>query len=202
LSFAVYLITDPAYDVIHATRAALSGAQPGEVAVMARDKKACAREHAALCRALLPICRDRGAPLIVNGRCDIARAVGADGVHLPEAGLETVEARALLGPEALIGASRHGPRRPSERGAPDLVTLSPVGAVINKSPPLGVHGFARHAASYGCDVYALGGVTVAQVPALVDAGARGVAVIRAVYASEDPAAALEKLVSAVRSTRR
>lgn len=197
-SFLVYLITDPAHDVVEITRAALVAASPGDVAVMARDKSASAAELAALCSALLPICRARGAPLIVNDRCDIASAIGADGAHLPEAGLSVRAARRVLGPGALIGQSRHGPA--AEAGSPsDFVVLGPVGDVPEKGPTMGEAAFAEACASYRQPVYALGGVDAQTAPRLVELGARGVAVIRAVYASSDPAASLARLLSCIRS---
>lgn len=195
IAFEVLLVTDPAYDAVAITRAALSAAPPGRVAVMARDKAAGARELAALARALLPICRGAGAPLLVNDRCDVARAVGADGVHLPERGLGVADARVVLGPGATIGASRHGP--PREPEAPDYVTLGPVGHVPDKGPALDLDAFAGAARAWRAPVFALGGVEPGLVPELVRRGARGVAVIRTVYGARDPAHALGALLEAL-----
>jgi len=196
VTFAVLLITDPAYAVVERTRAALASAAPGDVAVQLRDKGADATALAETARALLEPCRAAGAPLLVNGSVEVARAVGAAGVHLPESGPAVADARAALGPDAIVGASRHGPPASSE--TPDYVTLSPIRATPGKAPPLGVEGFATLAATWPVPVYALGGVDAALAPALVAAGAAGVAVIRAVYAADDPAAAVGALVAAVR----
>ncbi|MEZ4339300.1 MAG: thiamine phosphate synthase [Sandaracinaceae bacterium] len=195
VGFSVLLITDPAFEVVEITRAALAGASPGAVAVMVRDKSAAPRELAALARALAPICRARGARLLVNDRCDVARAVGADGVHLPERGLSVADARAVLAPSAIVGASRHGP--PTSDESPDYVTLGPVGEVPGKGPPLGLDGFASAAAKWRAPAYALGGVGPGDVAALRARGAAGVAVIRAVYAAPDPTAALAALTRSV-----
>ncbi|MBX3274467.1 MAG: thiamine phosphate synthase [Sandaracinaceae bacterium] len=195
LAARVLVITDPCGAVLDTTRAALSAARPGEAALIVRDKGAGARELAALGRALLPLARAAGAPLLVNDRCDVARAIGADGAHLPERGLRVADARAVLGPGALVGVSRHGPPREDEReDPPDYVTLGPVGPVEGKGSPLGLDGFAEAARAWPVPVYALGGVGVADVPELVARGAAGVAVIRAVYAAADPAAALRALL--------
>ncbi len=200
MSFAVYLITDPAYDVVSITRAALDGVARGDVGLMVRDKGASAGDLAALARTLLPICRERGAPVFINGSCEVARAVGADGVHLPEAGLSVGEARAILEPTMRVGASRHAARSGAD-AEPDLLTLGPIRAMAGKAPPLGVEGFGAIAATYRGSVYALGGVDAGVAPELVRAGARGVAVIRAVYAARDPNAALANLIAAVRGAR-
>ncbi|HEY8427380.1 MAG TPA: thiamine phosphate synthase, partial [Sandaracinaceae bacterium] len=64
-----------------------------------------------------------------------------------------------------------------------------------KGPALGIDGFAEAVRSIAIDVYALGGVGAAHVSALREAGARGVAVVRAVYAAPDPAAAARALLA-------
>ncbi len=197
IAFEVLLVTDPAYDAVTITRAALAAAPPGRVAVMARDKNASARELAALARALLPICRGAGAPLLVNDRCDVAIAVGADGAHLPERGPSVADARAVLGPGATIGASRHGPPRDAE--VPDYLTLGPVGLVPDKGPALDLDAFEDAARAWPAPVFALGGVEPGLVPELVRRGAAGVAVIRAVYGATDPARALAALLAALRA---
>ncbi len=198
--FALYLITEPREDLAAITEAALQAAPPGAIAVQVRAKDASARELVALSRALMPICRAASAPLFVNDRADVAKIVGASGVHLPESGLSVADARAILGPGARIGRSCHdraGLLRAAADGA-DFATLAPIGAVPGKNPPLGVEGLRSAVAGLAMPVYALGGVDAELAPALLDAGASGVAVIRAVYSSRDPAAAVARLLSALR----
>ncbi|HJL17322.1 MAG TPA: thiamine phosphate synthase, partial [Sandaracinaceae bacterium LLY-WYZ-13_1] len=130
MRFALMLVTDPALgEPVAKTEAALAAAPSGRVAVQARMKGAPARGLADLVRALAPICRAAGAPLFVNDRADVARACGADGVHLPERGLRVDEARAVLGPGAWIGRSCHdraGLER-AARGGASYATLAPIG---------------------------------------------------------------------------
>lgn len=195
---ALLLITDPATDVVAITRAALEGAPPGRVAVQLRDKSASAADLAEAGRALLAIGRAAGALLVINDRVDVARAIGADGVHLPERGLDVRDARSVLGPGRLVSCSRHdeaGLARAAAEGA-DYATLAPIFAVPGKGPPLGVEGL-RAAARLAMPVLALGGITPRHVPALLAAGARGIAVSRAVYASERPAEAVRALLDAL-----
>ena len=119
-------------------------------------------------------------PLLMHRRPDLARLVGAAGVHLPERGLPIPRARALLGDEALIGVSRHdGPGLAGAIGA-DYATLSPLYAVPGKNPPLGVGGFrrARAMAPPGLAVLALGGLSVRTCEAAFEATADGIAVLR------------------------
>lgn len=200
MSFVLYLITDPsAGDVIGATRAALAATPPGAVAVQARAKGASARELAALASALAPVCRAASAPLLVNDRADVAKVAGADGVHLPEAGLSVADARAILGAGAPIGRSCHdraGLEAAARAGA-SFATLAPIREVPGKGAPLGAAGLAAAVRGLELPVFALGGLAARDVPELLSAGARGVAVVRAVYGAADPAAAARELVSAL-----
>ena len=202
--FDLYLITDPSIrDLVEATRAALATAPPGRVAVQVRDKRASPSELASLARALAPACARAGAPLLINDRADVARAIGAAGVHLPENGLRVADARAVLGPDALIGSSCHdgeGMTRAETEGA-SFATLGPIREVPGKPAPIGVDGF--HAARHGTSLptYALGGVTSGDASALVAAGARGLAVIRAVHGASEPSAAVDELLDAIARAR-
>lgn len=83
----------------------------------------------------------------------------------------------------------------------DYVTLSPIASVAGKGEPLGVDGFARmvrdiRAAGAAVPILALGGVTPELAPALRNAGAHGVAVIRAISRADDPAAVARAFVQA------
>lgn len=208
--FDVYLIADAGTIGIDglpdAVERALGGTSwTGRVALQLRAKEQAPNDVRRLALALYDLTRPRGVPLLLNTRPDLAREVGAEGVHLPERGPTVAEARALLGPGALVGVSRHdaaGLARAQAEGA-SFATLSPVFATPDKGIPLGVDGFgalvARTTASL--PVYALGGVRQESVVELVRAGARGVAVIREVLAAPDPFARLAALCSAVASAR-
>ena len=167
---------------------------------MVRDKRASASALAQLARALRPACAASGTKLIINDRCDVSRAVGADGVHLPERGLSLQDARRALGPDALIGASRHGPPRERDAGL-DWVTLGPIATCEGKGEPLDRARFASLADRYAPAVYALGGVDESNAASVIEDGAEGVALIRAVLAAKDPAVALARLLRVVESAR-
>jgi thiamine-phosphate pyrophosphorylase len=150
-----------------------------------------------LARALRIVTARHGALLFVNDRVDVALAADADGVHLPARGLPPSLARQLLGPGRSIGASCHDTAelaRAAAEGA-DYALLAPVFDVPGKGPALGVEGFARLAAGVALPVYALGGITDAHVPALLQAGARGVSVIRYVLGAADPGRHVESLLA-------
>ena len=197
-TFDLMIISDGGPDLVARCARALESAPPGRVALQLRERTLDDASLCALGRTLRALTRARGAPLLVNDRLDLVRAIAADGVHLPERGCSPREARARLGSDALVGVSRHDARglaEAADAGA-DYATLSPVHAVEGKAPPLGIAGFSAMCRAARLPVYALGGVRVADAAALREAGARGVAVIREVLAAQDPAAATRLLIEA------
>jgi thiamine-phosphate pyrophosphorylase len=201
----VHLLTDRrlAPDLPVRAGAALAGLPPGTAAIHLREKDLGGRDLLALARALRAVCRDLGQLLLVNDRLDVAVAAGADGVHLPAAGVPPSDARRLLPPPALVGVSCHSAAdvaRARDAGA-SYAFLSPIFDTPSKrayGPPLGV-GALREAAGLGLPLVALGGVGPDNAASLVAAGARGVAAIRAWLSGPDPAAAVRALLAAVRA---
>jgi thiamine-phosphate pyrophosphorylase len=209
-SFDLYLITDPTLgvDLPAATEAALAAAPPGRIAVQLRAKGhpqplGTTRDFVALGQALRAVTAARAALLFVNERADIARVVGADGVHLPEETFTPAEARAVLGEHALVGVSchdAHGLAQAAAQGA-TFATLSPFASSPGKGAPIARTRFADLVRGASLPVLALGGIGAADVPVALDAGAAGVAVIRAVYAAAEPGAAALALMDALDSVR-
>jgi thiamine-phosphate pyrophosphorylase len=196
----VYLITDRrlAPDLAgHAARA-LAGLPAGVAAIQLREKDLGGRELLRLARALGSVCRATGQRLVVNDRLDVALAAGADGVHLPAAGVPVSDARRLLGPGALVGVSCHSAAdvASARAGGASFATFSPIYDTPSKrpyGPPVGVAAL-REAARLGLPLVALGGVTPDRVAEVRAAGAVGVAVIRAWLEGGDPATAVRSLL--------
>lgn len=122
------------------------------------------------------------AQLLVNTRVDLALACGFDGVHLPAQALMQLAARPAL---PWVGASCHN-RAELERAAAlglDFVTLSPVKPTRSHpdAEPLGWAAFARLIRHYPLPVYALGGLTRADLPDAWAHGAHGVAMQRGAW---------------------
>ncbi|MCJ2141646.1 thiamine phosphate synthase [Methylobacterium sp. E-066] len=146
--------------------------------------------------------RAAGAFLTVGGDVALARALGADGVHLgggsgPAA---IAAARNAVGPGALIGVSAHAPAEveAAARAGADYVTLSPIYLTASKpgyGPALGPEGIAA-ARRTGLPVVALGGITVDRIPACRDAGAAGVAVMGGLMRAADPAVVARAFLAA------
>jgi thiamine-phosphate pyrophosphorylase len=131
----------------------------------------------------------------VNDRVDVALAVGADGVQLGGGSMPVAAARALIGPGPLVGVSTHATLEvdAAARAGADFAVFGPVYPTPGKTAV----GLGPLAAATGrLPVLAIGGVTAAGVPAVRAAGAAGVAVIRAILAAADPAAATRALLAA------
>lgn len=203
--FDLYLITPdraPAL-ILERARAALMSVPPRRVGVQLRSKQLEDAERAELARALRVLTRERGTGLLISTDLELAETIGADGVQLPEHGPGVAAARARLGERAWIGASRHdlaGVRAAQQDGA-SFVTLSPVFTVPDKTAPIGLAGLAAIAGASRVPVFGLGGIDVARAAEVVRAGARGVAVIREVWDSVEPARTLAEMLAAIDSAR-
>jgi len=132
--------------------------------------------------AALARCRHAGARVLVNGDAQLARAVGADGLHLPARQLLALAQRP---PFPLVAASCHD-RRELEHAARlglDFAVLGPVQPTATHPghPGLGWPTFAQLAADLPLPVYAIGGLTPADLPAATAAGAHGIALLRAAW---------------------
>lgn len=146
-----------------------------------RIKHGTAREGLETAREVARLCRAAGASCIVNDRVDWALLVGAAGVHLGEDDLPVEEARRLLGPRALIGATvrdLEGVRRAARSGA-DHVGLGPVFRSTTKPldvPPLGLSGLADVCRASPLPVVAIAGIGLANIQAVAESGAHAAAV--------------------------
>ncbi len=120
-------------------------------------------------------------PVLISSRCDVAVAVNAAGVNLPERDIPVAGARALLG-ERLIGRSVHSLEEAlaAEREGADFVIFGPVweSTTHPAAAPAGVDALSRIAASVHIPVIAIGGVTADRISDCLAAGAAGYAAIR------------------------
>lgn len=126
-----------------------------------------------------------GVSLLIGLDADLAEAVGADGVHLPERALDQARTLAEAHPDWLITGAAHAG---SALDAPQLHArvLSPVftaGGASSATPPLGLAAFQALAASASAPVYALGGIDARNAHGLVGSGAYGLAGVAAIQAA-------------------
>jgi thiamine-phosphate pyrophosphorylase len=176
-------------------------ARAGARLIQLRAKGAADRALLDMARAALAAAHASGARLVLNDRADVARIVGADGLHLGQEDLTPAEARAIVGPSMLIGVSTHGVAQLEAAAAPaDYVAIGPVFATRTKDDPDPVVGLAmvrRARAVVSRPLVAIGGITRANARAVVDAGADGVAVISDLLDAPDVARAFAELRAAI-----
>jgi thiamine-phosphate pyrophosphorylase len=205
--WGLYLVTDrrqtASRDLVEVLGQILDA---GVRAIQLREKDLDTTDVYRLGERLLPMVRERGAALIVNDRVDVAMALGADGVHLTRKSLPPKEARALVGTDMLVGVSCHGLADVEEAvaGRVDFVVLGPIYATPSKAPygpPLGLGVLRQARAVCPLPILAIGGINAQRVPAVVGAGADGVAAISAVLAAPDPARSSQELIAAVARSR-
>ncbi|MBM3941982.1 MAG: thiamine phosphate synthase [SAR202 cluster bacterium] len=135
--------------------------------------------------------------LVINERVDVAVACRADGAQLGEEALPVAQARALLGPDALVGRSVHcvtGAKEAAAQGADFLVagTMYATGSHPGQ-PPAGPELVRRMAQACSIPIIGIGGITAANAGEVVLAGAQGVAVISSILAAPDPGEAARRL---------
>ena len=135
--------------------------------------------------------------LVVNDRADIALLAGAAGVHLGQDDLPAAQARALLGPEKLLGLSAHNPKQveDADREPVDYIAFGPIFATTTKSdtqPVVGLEGVREARRHTRKPLVAIGGITVERAAALLAAGADAVAVISGWQSAPEVSARLEE----------
>jgi thiamine-phosphate diphosphorylase len=145
-----------------------------------------------LARGLAPTASRSGAWLLVNDRADIAAAAGASGVQLGARSMDAATVRRLLGADARIGVSVHGPReaRAAAEGGADFLVAGTLFATASHPGRAGQGtAWLGDLAALGPPVVGIGGITPGRVPEVLAAGATGVAVVRGVWAAGSAGAA-------------
>lgn len=201
--YGIYLVTDRGLcgerGVLDTVRQAVDA---GVGCVQYREKRASDAEQLAEIAALAEII-DRRVPLLVNDRLDLAvaarrRGIVVDGVHLGQDDAPVGEARAVLGPDAIVGHSAETIEQITAiPGGVDYIGVGAVHATRTKPdhpPELGIDGFADLAARSPLPCVAIGGIQMADVAPLRRSGAVGAAVVSAICAADDVASATAELV--------
>jgi thiamine-phosphate pyrophosphorylase len=167
--------------------------------VQLREKDLAAAQLVPLADRLRAITQDK-ALLIVNSRLDVALLCAADGVHLPERGPSVAATRRLAGDGFIIGRSVHSAEeaaKAQEEGA-DYVQ---VGAIFptrsHPGPAAGLGLLESVAARVTTPIVAVGGISAENVGEVMQAGARGAAVISAILDSPSPGGAARRLAEAM-----
>lgn len=198
----LYLVTDAALcaprGLVPTVRAALAG---GVTAVQLRDPLAPARALYTAAVELLEVVGPAGALLLINDRLDVALAAGAHGTHLGQDDLPVERARALAGPNHVLGwsaatSAEMAPLGSWPPGTVDYLGVGPVRATATKldaGPPIGIDGLAEACRRTSLPCVGIGGIDATNAAAVRAAGAAGVAVVSAICAAADPARAAAEL---------
>jgi thiamine-phosphate diphosphorylase len=178
-------------------RAAAIASAGSVVALHARDREGPTRRLSTTALRMVALARPPEAAVFVNGRPDIAAAVEAQGVQLGPDDLRPRDARQLL-PHGWIGRSVHSIEEAElalGEGADFLVVGNIYETPTHPGRPAAGARLVQEATRFGRPVIAIGGVTVERVPEVKEAGAYGVAAIRALWLANDPAAAALALLA-------
>ena len=196
--FTLYAVTDRTWlggaSLSWAVKEALTG---GITLLQLREKNLTDREMLQEAQELLPLCHRHGVPLIINDRVQVALDAGADGVHLGQEDMSPREARAILGPDAIIGVSARtveSAQRAEQEGADYLG----VGAVFSTSTKTDAQNISPETLRQICQavhipVVAIGGIGPDNILELLGCGIQGVAVVSSIFAQKNIAQAASRL---------
>ncbi|MCQ2213935.1 MAG: thiamine phosphate synthase [Bacteroidaceae bacterium] len=151
------------------------------------------------------MCKTAGATFIIDDHVELVKEVNADGVHLGKNDMPISEARALLGPDFIIGGTANtfedvvhhyqsganyigcGPFRftTTKQGLSPILGLEGYTAIVNKMKDNGIN----------LPIVAIGGITADDIPAIMKTGVTGIALSGTVLRAEDPVAEMKKLIN-------
>jgi len=214
LDLGLYLVTDRELCLGRPLPEVVAQAVAGGVnVVQLREKSASTRQFVELGRALLALLAPLGVPLIINDRLDVALAVGAQGAHLGQSDMPVAEARAILGPKALLGLSVETMAQLREaealpQGLVDYYGLSPIFQTPTKAdagPGWGLAGLGQARAEVDAGsrrpIVAIGGIGPGNAASVLRCGAGALAVVSAICSAPDPQAASRELADTLRRER-
>jgi thiamine-phosphate pyrophosphorylase len=194
-------------DIAPLPELAALAAHNGATIIQYRDKTASTRQMIDQARAIVEALKGTGVPLVINDRVDVVMATGADGVHLGADDMDADTARRLLGPDAIIGLTvksmadaRHVAQAPADYAC--IGGVFETTSKVNPDMPVGLAGlkqirtFLRNERP-DLPVGAIAGITLERVPDVIAAGADGVALISALFRTDDIAATARAFRDAV-----
>lgn len=172
--------------------------------IQLRMKDATEAEAEAVAIRVKEACKQHDAIFIIDDRVKLVKKLQADGVHLGKHDMPVGEARKFLGEGFLIGGTANtlDDIRALKRESADYIGCGPFRFTETKknlSPILGIEGYQQimeGMAAEGIDlpVCAIGGITLADVPAILQTGVQGIAVSGSILRACDPAKAMEEFI--------
>jgi thiamine-phosphate pyrophosphorylase len=174
--------------------------------VSLREKDLPPDEQVALAQKLAPIAKRYGARLTLHGDADLARRAGVNGVHLAATG-DAAGARAMLGPQALLGISIHNAAEAAalDPRVVDYAIAGPAFLTVSKpgyGPALGPDGLAAVCRAALVPIIAIGGIEPENIGDVIKPGVAGVAVMGSVMRSAEPEEMMKNLLAALAAPSR
>jgi len=207
VNYSLYLVTDSdlsrGRSLLDIVGTAVDG---GVTCVQVREKTTSSRAYLERLAPVRGFLRERGVPLFVNDRIDVALAAEADGVHLGQTDIPLLLARRIAGDRLIIGISCETTKDAiaAEQGGADYVSVSPVFGTPTKTdtaPPLGLDGVRGIRRAVRLPVVAIGGINGTNAGDIIRAGADGICVVSAIVSAPDPRAAAATLREIVERAR-
>ncbi|MEH7901153.1 thiamine phosphate synthase [Rhizobium laguerreae] len=204
---SLYLVLDPdlcaGTGMVETARLAVAG---GATMVQLRNKHAGTIRMIETGRALKQALDGTGALLIVNDDVEAAIAIGADGLHIGQEDMDARKARAMIGPEMILGLSVENEALAGavDPHLADYTGVGPVFATPTKADhkqPIGFDGLARLVKASPVPSVAIGGLKADHVAQVFAAGAKGLAVVSAICGTPDPEAATRRIAAEIRKAR-
>lgn len=194
----LYAVTDRSWLGSRSLTADVEAALRGGVTmVQLREKALSAPAFLAQARALAPLCKAYGVPLIINDAPEIALQSNADGLHIGQDDIDAAQARRLLGSDKLLGVSVQTVEQAiqAERAGADYLGVGAVFPTVTKSdaafvPRDTLYEICR---AVSIPVCAIGGITAQNLHTLAGTGICGVALVSAIFAAKDIEAECRRL---------
>ncbi len=178
---------------------AVASALKGGVDILQlREKNMPANKILELGKKVKLLCAEYGATFIVNDRVDIAYVLEADGVHLGQDDMDVESARKILGNNAIIGISTHAPEQVQKavNDGADYIGMGPVFTTPTKPgrPSVGLEYAKWVSENIKIPAFAIGGIDLTNVQDVINAGAKKIAVVRAIINSDSPEKAAQEFL--------
>jgi thiamine-phosphate pyrophosphorylase len=199
---SVYLVADPSVCKGRALPDIVKDAAAGVTMVQLRDKSGDFKDAIAVRDILKPL----KIPFLINDNVDLAKKIDADGVHLGQGDMNPAEARKILGENKIIGLTAFKPIHfeMMDANIVDYAGTGPFFATLTKPDKmvLGSEGFQSLVNISSVPVVGIGGITPENAAEVIQAGASGVAMMRAISESDDPKQVAQEFVQAIKKIRK
>lgn len=200
-NYHLYLVTDEIerckLGLVETVKRAVEG---GVTIVQYRSEKLNHEQQKEQVLPLQAYLRSVSVPLIINDNVQLAVEIDADGIHIGQQDMPVPEARALIGPDKILGLTVTTPEEMAavDVSLVDYIGCGPVFPTITKDdapPAMGVEGWAKLARMSPLPVVAIGGLNRERTAAIRATGlAAGVAVVSYICASDNPTQAAQELI--------